>query len=270
MSSMKNEMIISAWDGCLPDKAAEERMLSNIIAFRREQETKKRPNVFKRLAAAAACIAVMAGAGFGIRTALFNKDYAFTLPSGQTVVYERESGGSAAADAQFYAEKEVCSREISYDEFRSFFPTLTGCFSGGATFAADTGELLHFEGWLSDEEKYFTNEAGEQVRVTGGAGQLHICMSKEGLPVTDTIVSGNESYTEVDGVPLKTGYFVTKPNSRGKRTAIFFAEYTQNGVAVYAELSGDQSESGQIGERLTEAVYGMITNGSPDLSAVRY
>ena len=37
-------------------------------------------------------------------------------------------------------DENYASREISYDEFRSFFPTLTGCFSGGATFAADTGE----------------------------------------------------------------------------------------------------------------------------------
>ena len=101
---MKNEMMISAWNDCLPDKAAEERMLSNILAFRREHETQKRPNVFKRLAAAAACIAVIAGAGFGIRTALMGRDYTFTLPNGQTVVYDRESKGSAAADAQFYAD----------------------------------------------------------------------------------------------------------------------------------------------------------------------
>ena len=125
------------------------------------------------------------------------------------------------------------------------------------------------ECWVADEEKYYMTERGENVRVVGGAGQLKICASREGFPVTDCIVSGRESETELDGVPLKTGYFVSKPNSRGERTVIFFAEYTLDGMTVYTELSGDLSDKEQVGARLTETVGGMIMSGSPDKYAIK-
>ena len=262
---MKNEMK-GAWESVCPDNAAEERMLSEILAYHGEHAARKNFPIKKTVAAAACMIMITAAVIFGIRSGMLAKDYTYTLPDGQTVVYTK---GSIAGEAKYDILINGKQRELTESEMRTLFPTLEGYFNGFAFFD-ESGDMCHIEFHVSDGERYFTNDSGERVRVIGGAGQLKICASKEGLPVTDCIVSGNESGTEVDGVQLKTGYFVTKQNSRGVRTAVFFAEYTINGTTVYAELAGDNDESERVCEKLTAAVYGMIKANSPDISAVRY
>ena len=164
----------------------------------------------------------------------------------------------------------IVQRPISDEEWQALFPTLSGIFDGFAIFKADTGEMLHFEGWVASEERYFTNDAGVTMRVVGGVGRLQVLASKSGLPVSDTVISGNESMTDINGVPVRTGYSISKPNSRGERTVVFFAEFTQNDATIFLSFSGDAKESKQVGEHLSEILYDMLSNGIPDLNAVKY
>ena len=294
-----------AWDQAPMKDDAKERMLGEILRFRGEYVDRKsgdrledgafvakarpvpaekssdrledgasvakaRPALAKRYAlVAAACALVVFALCFGAaQSGILKKAYKFDLPNGQTVVYN--VGSSASADAMYAYNDATVQRPISDEEWRALFPTLSGILDGFAIFSADTGELLHFEGWVANEERYFTNSEGETTRVVGGVGQLHVLASKSGLPVSDTVISGNESMTEIGDVPVRTGYFTSKPNSKGARTVIFFAEFVQNDATVFVSFSGDVKESKKIGAHLSEIVYEMITSGAPDLTTVKY
>lgn len=291
---MKSEVMIMAWDQAPMKDDATERMLGEILRFRQayeentgsrkagekseaceNPETGTRREAIHRFSAkkyavtAAACALVVFALCFGAaQSGILKKAYKFDLPNGQTVVYN--VGSSASADAMYAYNDATVQRPISDEEWQALFPTLSGILDGFAIFSADTGELLHFEGWVANEERYFTNNEGETTRVVGGVGQLHVLASKSGLPVSDTVISGNESMTEIGDVPVRTGYFTSKPNSKGARTVIFFAEFVQNDATVFVSFSGDVKESKKIGAHLSEIVYEMITSGAPDLTTVKY
>jgi hypothetical protein len=288
---MKSEDMIMAWDQALPSDDAKARMLGEILRFRNEYAkkarpvpaekssdrledgasvAKARPALAKRYAliAAACALAVFVLCVGAVQAGILKKAYKFDLPNGQVVAFR--PGSYAGADAMYAYNDAVVQRAISDEEWQALFPTLSGILDGFAIFKVDTGELLHFEGWVASEERYFTNDAGVTMRVVGGVGRLQVLASKSGLPVSDTVISGNESMTEINGVPVKTGYSTSKPNSKGSRTVIFFAEFEQNDATIFLSFSGDAKESKQVGEHLSEIVYIMITNGAPDLTSVTY
>ena len=93
---------------------------------------------------------------------------------------------------------------------------------------------------------------------------------RKGLPLTDVIIEGNESTAEINGVTVKTGFTMTKPNSRGIKTIIFFSEFTVDETSVYLELAGDEQESEKLSEKLSEAVSAMINGGGSDINTVKY
>ena len=118
-----------------------------------------------------------------------------------------------------------------------------------ATFKADTGEMLRLETVFDD---------------------IHIHLVKSGLPATDTIIVGEGSTAEINGITVKTGYFVTDANSKGIKTAIFFAEYEINDTTVYVELAGNKQDSEQLSKKLSDTVYGMIISNATDISAIKF
>lgn len=48
-------------------------------------------------------------------------------------------------------------------------------------------------------------------------------VSKQGVNLLDTIIDGNTITSSVDGVDIDAGYFVTKSNSQGIKTVIYYA-----------------------------------------------
>ena len=71
-------------------------------------------------------------------------------------------------------------------------------------------------------------------------------------------------------MPVTFGYFLTKPNSRGIRTAILYASYTRSDLNYYLEIGGDEARTEELGTELGELVYEMLEADAPDLSGICY
>lgn len=253
---MKNEAIIASWDKILPDETADERMRAQIMEYQRAYQRKKRGIIMtktmkKRIPIAACFILVIAAAALiGVRNHWFGaKQYTVTLDNGDTLVY----GKSIPKGESMYAyDYEIKDRILTADELHTLFPAIDNIEENGypyATFKADTGELLRLEMSLDN---------------------IHIHVARSGLPVTDTMIVGAESIADVNGIPVKTGYFVTDANSKGIKTAIFFAEYDMNNATIYIELAGNEKDSAQLSEKLSATLYSMIGSNMPDISAVHF
>lgn len=253
---MKNEKIIASWNRILPDETADERMRSRIMEYQHSYQGKARvitmTKTMKKLIPIAACfVLVVAAAAFiGIRNNWFGlKKYTVTLDNGDILVYGK---GSPQGEASYAYDYEVKDRALTANELHTLFPSIENIEENGlpyATFKADTGELLRLEMIVDD---------------------IHIHVARAGLPATDTIIVGEQSITNIKGTAVKTGYFVTDANSKGIRTAIFFAEYDMNDATIYTELAGNEKDSKQLIEKLSDTLYGMIGSGAPDISAVEY
>lgn len=253
---MKNEKIIASWDKILPDEAADERMRSKIIEYRRSYIGKDRvlsmTKTMKKLFPIAACfILVIAVTAFvGIQNNWFGaKIYTVTLENGEKLVYGNGIPRSAADYAYNY---EVKDRSLTADELHTLFPAMNDITENSlpyAAFKADTGEMFRLETTYDD---------------------IHIHLAKLGLPATDAIIVGEESTSDINGIAVKTGYFVTDANSKGIKTAVFFAEYDMNNTTIYLELAGNEQDSKQLSEKLSDTVYSMIVSNAPDISAIKY
>lgn len=253
---MKNEKIIASWDKILPNEAADERMRSKIIEYQRSYIRKDRvismTKTMKKLFPIAACfILVIAVTAFiGVQQNWFGaKNYTVTLENGEKLVY---GNGSPKGAADYAYNYEVKSRALTSDELHTLFPEMNDITKNKfpyATFKADTGEMLRLETILDD---------------------IHIHLAKSGLPATDTIIGGEESTADINGTTVKTGYFITDANSKGIKTAIFFAEYDMNNTTIYVELAGNEQDSEQLSEKLSDTVYSMIISNAPDISAIKY
>ena len=249
---MKNESIIASWDMILPDKSADERMRSKIMEYQRNAQAINQNRIIKKLIPIVACfILVTAVTTFiAVQHHWFEaKRYIVTLDQGITLVYGKSSPKGAAKYAYDY---EVKDRVLNADELHILFPTMANIEENGfpyCTFKADTGELLRLEMVVDD---------------------IRIHIARSGLPATDTIIVGEESFADVEGITIKTGYFVTAANSKGFKTAIFFAEYEMNNATIYLELAGNEKDSQQLSEKLSNTLYNMINSNTPDISAVNF
>lgn len=253
---MKNETIIASWDKIQPDKTADERMRSKIMEYQHSYQRKDRvitmTKTMKKLIPIAACfILVIAVAAFmGIQKNWFDaRSYTVTLDNGDTLIFGK---GDPKGEASYAYDYEVRDRALTADELQALFSALSYNAENGypyATFKADTGEMLRLELTIDD---------------------VHIHLAKAGLPATDTVITGENSTSDINGIPVKTGYFVTDANSKGIRTAIFFAGFEMNDTVIYLELAGNEQDSEQLSEKLSDTVYSMIYSNAPDISGIRY
>ena len=253
---MKNETIIASWDKILPDETADERMRSKIMEYHRSYQRKNRVIIMaknmKKLIPIAACfILVIAVTAFiGVKNNwLVVKQYTVTLDNGDTLVYGKSSPKGEASYAYDY---EVKDRTLTAEELHLLFPAIANIERNGypyATFKADTGELLRLEMIVDD---------------------IHIHVARSGLPSTDTIIVGEQGSADVKGITVKTGYFVTDANSKGIKTAIFFVEYDMNDTTIYIELAGNEKDSEQLSEKLSDTLYSMIESNAPDISVIKF
>ncbi|MFP3155402.1 hypothetical protein LQZ18_13440 [Lachnospiraceae bacterium ZAX-1] len=69
----------------------------------------------------------------------------------------------------------------------------------------------------------------------GKIGETKVIIATPGMPVTDTLIEGNETISEVNGVSATAGYFITKANSQGVKNIIFFASLTLGDATIYVE-----------------------------------
>ncbi|MBQ5340332.1 MAG: hypothetical protein J6Z40_14365 [Oscillospiraceae bacterium] len=243
---MTKTNIMQAWDGILPDTAADQRMLHAILAYQNAYQRKRR--IRQRLMTAvpaAGCL--LLGAGFGLHHYHMTRPLTMTLSSGEQIVYRVLHG--SVGDAVYVYPEDGGSRALTAEELHMLLPCAAQPDPCVAVFHTGTGDFIHAETKIGD---------------------VHVHLSKDGFPVTDVIVTGTQTYTDICGVPVTFGYFLTDPNSRGIRTAILYASYTRADLQIYLETGCKEADSEATGTALGELVYEMLEADAPDLSAIKY
>lgn len=74
-------------------------------------------------------------------------------------------------------------------------------------------------------DAYFDADNHNILGFEGKIGDTRIVVSKQGVNLLDTTIDGNTITSSVDGVDINAGYFITKSNSQGIKTVIYYATF---------------------------------------------
>jgi hypothetical protein len=142
---------------------------------------------------------------------------------------------------------ELIDRRLTESEIQSLFGDLS-VTGGNAVFRSVDNAFMHFEGEVDGAK---------------------VILAANGHPVTDTIVDvdGNEKVSEINGIPVNAGYFVTDANSRGEKDIIFIASFDADSATVQVESGGAEADSDALRAKIGDIV-GQLTKHPPDVSAV--
>lgn len=190
-------------------------------------------------AAAAACLAL--ALAVGSMTGLFgNRADVAVLDNGDKISFVKsDSAGSALS-----LDMDVFTRELTQEEVKALFAGIP--VSAQAVFSGSTGQLLGF---------------------TGKTGNVSLTVSTTNVGLRDTIIVGSEQSEQVSGVSVTAGYFLTDANSKGVKTAIYYASFDLGGSKVYVENAGTESQSEEVKNELATVIQKLIETGEFDLSA---
>lgn len=193
------------------------------------QPTKKQIH-WKKWSAAAACLALAALLLAGILQR--NRYDTVTLANGDTL---RFTQANSLAFSQDWA-RNVRTRELTDAEMAAMFGDMAA--EGEGVFAADgQQEFLGWEGYVN---------------------RVKLVLSAPGVSLLDTVIDGTEAPNTVLGVPVTAGFFVTGPNSRGTRNAIYYVSFDWDGYGVYLEHGGAQQNSQTVKQELAAVAEQLI------------
>ena len=65
----------------------------------------------------------------------------------------------------------------------------------------------------------------ELIGFEGQVGNVKVIISTSDVQLLDTVIVGTEKVSEINGITIVAGYFVTDPNSRGEQNAIYYATF---------------------------------------------
>ena len=268
---MKNNRIVDAWNKIEPDSAADERMLKSILARNRsmghsEKErvsSIKKPYSWKRFASVAACLVMVIAitAVFGNNAGWFDGTVYVAEVDGGTLNFYRNGAGESKM--AFELGIEGTSRNLTEEEnyflfgeaFGNFSVSSHGFFSIGDKYGPDK-TLLHVEAMAVDD-------GGNHL------GGMKIIIAASSLNyISDTMIETGRKVSQVNGVEVSAGYWITDENSGGERNIIYHATYVTDGVTVYIECTGSLEQSDDIREEIAFAIDTLTHNGTPNITAI--
>lgn len=188
----------------------------------------------------AACFALVAVLGIGaLQGGWFSSNDIAILDNGDTIHFVK----SDVAGGQLSLDYGATIRELTEEEVGTLFGDLP--VTANAVFHTVDDQLVGFDGKIGD---------------------IIITITTSDLPLRDTIIEGIEETTEVDGVPVTAGYFLTKTSSNGERTAIYYATFELGNSTFYVENAGAESTRETVKNDLAAVIHELIANGELDLS----
>lgn len=221
---------------------------SNIV---KEAETPiKRKTNWKVWGVMAACLAVAAALGVGLlQSRLFGKSTdTVTLDNGDKIVFVKSNTGLS----NFCLAYDASQRQLTEEETHSLFP--------GLPITAHAIYMTRYLDVVYDPPKL--------IGVGGNIGNVKITISVSNIQLSDVVIIGNEKSTKVNGTSVTAGYFITRPNSKGKRTVIYYATIEFGNSQVYIESSGAAENRETIKNEVAAMIQAFIKNGEPDLSQI--
>lgn len=203
-------------------------------------QQKKKNNSWIKWTSIAACFAFVAVIGIGALRGWFggNNDIA-TLDNGDKIIFAKSDtvGGSLALAT------DVTTRILTEEEHHTLFADLP--VTANAIFTTTSHQLVGFEGKIGD---------------------IKLIITTSDVPLLDTVIISNEEVTNIDGVSITAGYFLTHPNSNGKQTAIYYATFELGDSIVYVENAGEKAERETVKNDLVAAIQSLIANGEIDIT----
>jgi hypothetical protein len=265
---MKNEQIISAWDKIEPSSATEARMLDALLTSSHlGRSAGERASVMsrllsgKRLALTAVCLvavivlAELATVVAGNAGWFGSTVYTVELSEGDTLSFYKTNALGAGG---FALDLKGASRDLTAEENKILFNGLTVRTSHGL-FDAENHSLLRVESAIADGA-----EDGTENKV----GTTKIIFAAPDIPLTDTGMVADTAVSEVNGIPVSAGYFITDANSRGMRNIIYFASFSLGDVSIYVEQGGDETNSETIRNEFASVIDQLTQNGTPNLNQI--
>lgn len=188
--------------------------------------------------ALAACLAatiVLAVGIFSINSG-FKKSETARLENGETVVFAK--GGSVVSNDMSFIYSRT-AKSLTAEQVQSLFGKLP----------------IKADGLYSDED-------GRLVCIEGNVGDIKVEIGLDGNYFRDTIIeSDTESVSQVNGVRVKGGLFLTDRNSKGERYAIYYASFKLGDDNVYVEGAGKAKDGEKIRNDVADVIYKLINNG---------
>ena len=205
-------------------------------------EYKHEKPVWLKWGAIAVCfIPVVMAVVFGVGISQpHGSDDTAILGNGETITFVRSDTCSYSIMFDF----DIMARDLTSEELDRILPNLP--VTAYAHFNASNNQMVGFEGKIGD---------------------IKLVVSRSDVNLLDTSIAGegSEGTGEISGVPVTAGYFVTRPNSLGRKTAIYFAAFTMGGTRIYVENAGPEDERERIKNELVEVIEKLINDGEWDL-----
>ncbi|MDR3271846.1 MAG: hypothetical protein LBT32_10130 [Peptococcaceae bacterium] len=244
---MKSQTLFAAM-GNIDDKFISEEA-EDIRATRSNSIVAKAKNVsrpLRRFAPIAACLALAIALTVVLgQNAGWFGSRVYTADLGSHGTLNFYPSAAVGADSLDFGV-DVTSRNLTEDELSVLFSHLPETSAYGLFHAANKN-LLHVE---------------------GHSGHTKIILSAPGLPTVDSSITGHEAASELNGVPVSAGYFITKENSQGIKNIIYFAFFSLGDVPVYVECGGVQSENEALKSEIALVIAQLIQNGTLGLSVI--
>ena len=190
----------------------------------------------------AACFALVVALGIGIMPKQFgNQSYVVSLSNGKEMTFAHSSeNGTSSLDIAI-----VGMRALTEEEASALFGDCNVNASVG--FEENTNEFIYLEGTL-DEYKIVVTRSDVSP---------------------DIIVDGKETASDIDGVNVSAGYFITKANSQGNKNAIVYASFDTNNYTVYLETSGTEDDKETLCNTLAEEILKLIETSNFDFGQIK-
>lgn len=200
-----------------------------------EYHFKRKRNSAARWIAAAASLVLVAALGAVLLRGGFFSD-TVELENGTVLRFENgDSMGVLSIDA------DVVTRKLTPAQAQQLFPGLQ--VDAQTVYAAEDGDFLGLE---------------------GSVGEMKLIVSCSDIPLTDTVLVGEEIVNTVNGVAVTAGRFVTDKNSRGERTAIYYVSFQLGESTFYLENAGDYGAREAVKTELADVLQMILKNDEPN------
>ncbi len=205
------------------------------IAEAAEYQVKRKRNPAVRWITIAASLMLVAALGVAVLQGGVFGD-TVELENGAVLRFEKsENIGTSSLDM------DVTMQELSQTQLQQLFPDLQ--VEARAIFLAEDGSLVGIE---------------------GSVGETKLLVSCTDMPLTDTVLVGEEATSTVDGIAVTAGRFVTNKNSRGERTAIYYASFQLGESTFYLENAGNYGAREAVKAELADVLQTLLKNGEPN------
>lgn len=180
-----------------------------------------------------ACLCLVIAAVFAATGLFRGFNQIAVLDNGDEIRFVKVNGALAQRDSA------VRTRKLTDDEIVEMFGDLP--IAGYALFDEKDGRVLGIE---------------------GSYGDMKLLISAPGIDIRDTVIVGADTASEVYGVSVHAGYFIS-----GK-TVIYYASFRSGESTVYIENAGNKDGSENVRKELASAVQSLILLKNVDMSRI--